>query len=125
MGRTSHLGTMGSPSRRDIEIARKNIQMLGINYLKNKIYTEISGGERQMVLIARALTQEPDILIMDEPTSNLDFGNQVRVLKQISDLAKKGLAIVMTSHFPDHAFLCSTIEKLICAIKGSILLSII
>ena len=108
MGRTSHLGTMGSPSHMDIEIARKNIKMLGINYLKNKIYTEISGGERQMVLIARALTQEPDILIMDEPTSNLDFGNQVRVLKQISDLAKKGLAIVMTSHFPDHAFLCST-----------------
>lgn len=108
MGRMAHLGVMGSPSSKDMEIADKNIQMLEINYLKHKVYTEISGGERQMVLIARALTQEPDILIMDEPTSNLDFGNQIRVLRQISNLAKKGLAIVMTSHFPDHAFLCST-----------------
>lgn len=108
MGRTAHIGTMGSPSRKDIEISENNIEMLGISYLKDKIYTEISGGERQMVLIARALTQEPDILIMDEPTSNLDFGNQIRVLRQISKLAKKGLTIIMTSHFPDHAFLCST-----------------
>ena len=62
MGRTAHLGAMGSPSSKDMEIADKNIQMLEISYLKHKVYTEISGGERQMVLIARALTQEPDIL---------------------------------------------------------------
>ena len=61
-----------------------------------------------MVLIARALTQKPEILIMDEPTSNLDFGNQIRVLEQINSLAKEGLAVIMTSHFPNHAFLCST-----------------
>ncbi|MCI1944002.1 ABC transporter ATP-binding protein [Clostridium luticellarii] len=108
MGRTSHLGITASPTKRDVKIAENNMAMLGISYLKDKIYTEISGGEKQMVLIARALTQEPDLLIMDEPTSNLDFGNQVRVLRQISRLAKKGLAIIMTSHFPDHAFLCST-----------------
>lgn len=108
MGRTSHLGTMSSPGRRDMKIAQNNMKTIGISCLKGKIYTEISGGERQMVLIARALTQEPDILIMDEPTSNLDFGNQIRVLRQILKLSKEGLAIVMTSHFPDHAFLCST-----------------
>ncbi|HBC96619.1 MAG TPA: iron ABC transporter ATP-binding protein, partial [Clostridium sp.] len=68
----------------------------------------ISGGERQMVLIARALAQNPEILIMDEPTSNLDFGNQIKVLEQINKLSKKGLAIIMTSHYPNHAFLCST-----------------
>lgn len=108
MGRTSYLNTLGSPGKQDVEIANKNINMLGIEHLKNKRYTELSGGERQMVLIARALTQEPDILIMDEPTSNLDFGNQVRVLKHIAALSKKGLAILMTSHFPDHAFLCAS-----------------
>ncbi len=61
-----------------------------------------------MVLIARALAQQPSLLIMDEPTSNLDFGNQIRVLNQISQLAKQGLTIVMTSHFPEHAFLCAS-----------------
>ena len=72
------------------------------------IYTEISGGERQLILIARALAQEPKILIMDEPTSNLDYGNQVRVLKHIKKLAERDIGIIMTSHFPDHAFMCST-----------------
>lgn len=108
MGRTAHLGMFASPSKKDVEIAEKALKALEVNYLKDKIYTEISGGERQMVLIARALTQEPEILIMDEPTSNLDFGNQVKVLEQVNKLSKKGLGIIMTSHFPDHAFLCST-----------------
>lgn len=108
MGRTAHLGMFASPSKKDVEISEKALDSLNITYLKDKIYTEISGGERQMVLIARALTQEPEILVMDEPTSNLDFGNQVKVLEQVNKLSKKGLAIIMTSHFPDHAFLCST-----------------
>lgn len=108
MGRTAHLGMFASPTKKDTEIAEKALSDLGILYLKEKIYTEISGGERQMVLIARALTQQPKILVMDEPTSNLDFGNQVKVLEQVNRLAKCGLGIIMTSHFPDHAFLCST-----------------
>ena len=108
MGRTAHLGMFASPSKKDIKIAEDALEALDVTYLKEKIYTEISGGERQMVLIARALTQEPQILVMDEPTSNLDFGNQVKVLEQVNRLAKKGLGIIMTSHFPDHAFLCSS-----------------
>ena len=75
--------------------------------LKNTPYNEISGGEQQLTFIARVLTQEPEILILDEPTSRLDFGNQIRTLNIIKNLSKKGLSIIMTSHFPDHAFISS------------------
>jgi iron complex transport system ATP-binding protein len=108
MGRVAHMGLFGTPSEKDMEEADSALERLGVIAFRDKIYTEISGGERQMVLIARALAQHPKILIMDEPTSNLDFGNQIRVLTQIKALANDGLAVIMTSHFPDHAFLCST-----------------
>jgi iron complex transport system ATP-binding protein len=108
MGRTAHLGLYASPSKKDTEVAEMALEELGISFLRDRVYTEISGGERQMVLIARALVQEPEVLFMDEPTSNLDFGNQIRVLNQIRRLAASGLGIVMTTHFPDHAFLCSS-----------------
>ncbi|MEQ8155695.1 MAG: ABC transporter ATP-binding protein [Clostridiaceae bacterium] len=108
MGRTAHMGIFSSPTREDIRIAEEALENLNIFFLKNQIYTEISGGERQMVLLARAIAQQTEILVMDEPASNLDFGNQVKVLEQINSLAEKGMGIIMTSHFPDHAFLCST-----------------
>ncbi len=108
MGRTAHLGALASPGREDMRLADQVIDSLGIADLRDRIYTELSGGERQLVLIARALAQQPQILVMDEPTSNLDFGNQIRVLKRINDLAERGLTIIMTTHFPNHAFLCST-----------------
>ncbi|AAK79948.1 iron complex transport system ATP-binding protein [Clostridium acetobutylicum] len=113
MGRTVHMGAFLTPSQKDRQIASESIDVLGIGYLKEKTYTEISGGERQMVLIARALAQQSQIMILDEPTSNLDFGNQVKVLEQINKLAARGIGIIMTSHFPDHAFLCSAKVALI------------
>jgi len=108
MGRTAYLGPFASPAPQDLAIAREAISMMRIEYLENKVYTEISGGERQLVLIARALAQQPRIMVMDEPTASLDFGNQLLVLSKVRQLAKLDLAIVMASHFPDHAFLYST-----------------
>jgi len=106
--RTAHLGIFASPSKRDIAIAEDAMEALGVSHLSGERYTEISGRERQRVLIARALAQQAEFLVMDEPTSNLDFGNQVRVLRRVRELADRGLALLMTTHFPDHAFLCAS-----------------
>lgn len=107
-GRNAHLGITSKPGKKDYDIALENLEELGISYLENKIYTELSGGEQQMVLIARALTQTPGILIMDEPTSNLDFGNQVKVIHLINMMKKRNIAVMVTTHSPDHVFLCGT-----------------
>ncbi|MGD9157639.1 MAG: ABC transporter ATP-binding protein [Desulfobacteraceae bacterium] len=108
MGRTAHIGIFQTPGRHDREVAINMLERLGVGFLINRTYTEISGGERQLVLIARALAQQPAFLLLDEPTSNLDFGNQVRVLQCISGLAREnGLGVIMTTHYPDHAFQCN------------------
>ena len=108
MGRAPYLNLTDSPKSEDVEIATEALKTLGIEDLKDKEYTNLSGGERQLVFLARVLCQKPDILILDEPTSHLDFGNQIKLLEIIDNLAKTGLSIIMSSHFPDHAFLSST-----------------
>lgn len=108
MGRAPYLNLTQSPRAEDEKIAIKSLKTLGIYDLKDKEYTNLSGGERQLVFLARVLTQQPDILILDEPTSHLDFGNQIKLLEIIDRLAEAGLSVIMSSHFPDHAFLSST-----------------
>lgn len=103
MGRTARLPRFSTPSARDRRIARDCLERLGIGHLARRIYIEISGGERQLALIARALAQEATILILDEPTASLDFGNQLRVLKEIDALKAQGLSILMSTHQPEHA----------------------
>lgn len=105
-GRTAHLGMFESPGKKDRFIADECIDLLGIAHLRNNSFPQLSGGEQQLVIIARALAQQPRFLVMDEPTSNLDFGNQVKVLKKINELKRNDMGILMSTHSPDHAFLC-------------------
>ena len=107
-GRAPHLQVWQSPGAADREIAEVAIESLGIAHLQNKLYTHISGGERQLVIFARALAQQPKLLLLDEPASHLDFGNQIRVLHLIDKLAADGMPIIMTTHFPNHAFSVAT-----------------
>jgi iron complex transport system ATP-binding protein len=105
MGLTSQLSVMSSPKQEHIDEAREALASLGIAHLEHAGYGEISGGERQLVLIARALVQKSKILIMDEPTANLDYGNQFRVMQRVAGLAKNGYTIILSTHNPDHAFI--------------------
>lgn len=107
MGRTPHLNMIAIPSEKDYKIAEKAIEAVNIGYIKDKPYTELSGGQMQLVLMARVLAQGPEILLLDEPTSHLDMGNQLHIIEMIKKLSGRGLSIVMTSHYPDHAFLSS------------------
>jgi iron complex transport system ATP-binding protein len=108
MGRTARLGPFESPGRSDREAAERALDLLGIAALADADYTRISGGQRQLALIARALAQETPLLVMDEPTASLDFGNQALVLREIRRLLGKGFGIVLSTHDPDHAFACAT-----------------
>jgi iron complex transport system ATP-binding protein len=104
MGRSAHVEGMGSPSRHDRRFAEMSMEQVGVWPLRDRLFTELSGGERQLVLIARALAQDAPIIVMDEPTASLDLGNQGRVLTLVRDLARLGKSVVMTTHLPDQAF---------------------
>lgn len=105
MGRTPYIGAFAKPSKKDYQIADEALERLGISHLRDKAYTEISGGERQQVAIARVITQQPQIILLDEPTAHLDYGNQYRVVQMVKELSKEGYALLMTTHNPDHAII--------------------
>jgi iron complex transport system ATP-binding protein len=113
MGRAPHLSILASPSRKDMEIAYGAMAAVGVLHLADRPCNSISGGEWQLTLIARALVQEPQILLLDEPTSHLDMGNQMKILQVIKNLAQQGMTILMASHFPDHAFLVANVVAIL------------
>lgn len=103
MGRIPHKPFFFKYSKEDEALAESAMARLGIAHLKERPYTDVSGGERQLCLIARALTQGAHTFVMDEPVSGLDYGNQVRLLTIIRSLAEEGYTFIQTTHFPDHA----------------------
>jgi iron complex transport system ATP-binding protein len=108
MGRTAHRGPFAAPSAADREVADGAMATMGIEHLAQREWLRVSGGERQLALIARALAQQPRILALDEPTSSLDFGNQLRVLDAVRSLAReRGLTVLLSTHHPEQAFACA------------------
>jgi iron complex transport system ATP-binding protein len=103
MGRTAHGDLFARPTAKDRQVAASMLDRFGIASLAQRPYTMISGGERQLVLLARALAQEPQFIVLDEPTANLDFGNQGKVMREIRALAASGLGVLFTTHDPNHA----------------------
>lgn len=105
LGRAARLGIMQKPGRQDYKTAERALETLGIGHLAESIYMETSGGEKQLATIAKALAQEPELILFDEPTSALDYGNAVKILSLIADLSLSGYTVIMTTHNPEHPLL--------------------
>ncbi|MCG5031483.1 ABC transporter ATP-binding protein [Mesosutterella sp. OilRF-GAM-744-9] len=104
LGRSARIGDFSRPGPRDCEIARKALEAVGIAHLADKLCSRISGGEYQLALVARALAAHPEVLVLDEPESNLDFKNQLRVLRVLQRLSEeRGIGSIINTHFPSHA----------------------
>ena len=119
MGRTSGLATFRSPRQEDVEKCHWALRKIGIERLQNRCFHRLSGGEQQLVMIARALVQDAPILMLDEPTANLDFGNQLRVLEQVRQLAREGYTVIQTTHHPEQSFMFS--DRILALQDGRIL----
>lgn len=119
MGTQSRFSPFSSPGREGERLAAEALERLGIESLAHRAYTKLSGGERQLVLIARALAQQSPILLMDEPTANLDYGNQMRVLSKVRALTEEGYAILQSTHNPEQAYLFS--HEILAMKDGSVL----
>ena len=107
MGRLPHSGLSRAPSPADHEAVDHVLARLAIAHLAERSYTEVSGGERQLAVIARALAQGARLLVMDEPATGLDYGNQLRLLALLKDLAREGYGVLKSTHHPEHVLLGS------------------
>lgn len=108
MGASARIGTFASPSAQDREQAAALLESLGIASLAGRGCRSISGGEQQLMLLARALMQDAGTLIMDEPTANLDYGNACRVMERVESLAREGYTVIFSTHEPNHGLRYAT-----------------
>ena len=120
MGRTSGLSTFRSPGKKDKELCQWAMEKVGITRLQDRCFHRLSGGEQQLVLIARALVQKAPVLMLDEPTANLDFGNQLLVLEQARSLAREGYTVIQTTHHPEQSYMYS--DRILAIQKGRVLM---
>lgn len=102
MGRTPHMGGIFGPSREDRRKAWEALDLLGITGLAERPYNRLSGGQRQLVLIARAIAQGTGLILLDEPTSSLDYSNQIRIWQTLRKIAEQGVTLLACSHDPNH-----------------------
>ena len=105
LGRAAHLGLFNQPSEEDFALVDNALHELGIKNFANKVYMQLSGGQKQLVNLARILVQQPQLILFDEPTSALDYGNVFKTLSLIRQLSSQNYTIIMTTHNPDHPIL--------------------
>ena len=103
LGRSPHLHSLESPGKKDYKAAMTALEKVGLEILADRPVTHLSGGEKQLVLVARSLAQEPEILLLDEPMSNLDIANKIRLIEVLRSLNEEGVTILFTSHEPEVA----------------------
>lgn len=120
MGRALYIPKFQAPGDEDYRIVNETLEKVGIAEYANRYYSELSGGEQQMVLLARAIAQGSKYVLLDEPASNLDYMNQRKLLNLIIDLISSGIGILMVSHSPEHAFLCCKNTLMIDTMGGYI-----
>ena len=120
MGTTSALSPFRTPSREDRDRCVHALEKVGIPHLAQRCFHRLSGGEQQLVMIARALVQNAPILMLDEPTANLDFGNQLLVLEQVRNLAKEGYTVIQTTHHPEQSYMFS--DRILAIQNGRVLI---
>ncbi len=105
MGRAAYIGIFGRPGEEDLAIVEEALATVGITHLRDRRYTQLSGGEVQLVMVARALAQKTPVIVMDEPTAHLDFKHELVIMEKVVELVREqGLAILMATHFPNHCF---------------------
>ncbi|MEG1500783.1 MAG: ABC transporter ATP-binding protein [Clostridiales bacterium] len=119
MGTTPLFGRLSSPGKEHEKAVMEALDQFGIAHLRDRSCIQISGGERQLTLLARAIVQQAKILVLDEPTANLDYGNQIRVMREICKLAEKGYSIIISTHNPEHALLYA--NQVLVLLDGGVL----
>ena len=118
MGTSRQLSSFAQPGEEQIRIATDALTQIGVAHLADRDFSHLSGGEQQLVLVARAIAQQANILVMDEPTSALDYGNQIRVLQKVKKLSQEGYTVLLSTHNPQHAM--SFADRILALAGGTV-----